>query len=113
MAISRDGRTNSLDEYNARRMNLMYNEAEVDLILQRVLAESLLSSGGTAANAIQTLTTATTPTRQVANFEANNEENTLRAILELSKKEDEERRRREIEEEEELRKILELSLHEK
>lgn len=37
----------------------------------------------------------------------------LTLAIEISKREEEERRRREVEEEEELRRILELSLHEK
>lgn len=118
-----------MSEYQRRLNSLggnMRAYQDEDLILQRVLAESLLTSqGGTGATAGDNLpqiqlsslgspgtgtnTTTTTTTATTTTTTADD----LNQALELSKREEEERRRRELEEEEELKRVLELSLMEK
>ncbi len=111
--FNREGATQSLDEYNSRR-NL---EIDEDLILQRVLAESLLYAGGVTAAVATTPSTALNPLSFMSNDSGIQQppmgDMALSQILELSRREEEERKRRELEEEEELRKIIELSLIEK
>jgi hypothetical protein len=108
------GGTQSLQEYNERQNSL--NE---DLILQRVLAESLLEVDPSArvagAEAAETLVNQSreTNTGRRTSASSNPDDEALKRILELSKREEEERLRREQQEEEELRKIIELSLIEK
>lgn len=92
--------TQSVEEYNARRGQL-YAQSDEDLILQRVLAESLAQSETVVATLNETRPNLT------------DGDDALSRILELSRQEEEERKRRELEEEEQLKKILELSLLEK
>lgn len=80
-----------------------------ELVLQRVLAESLLTSGS-STNLPQIQLPSLQPGVGAVSAAV---DDTLSKVLELSKKEEEERKRREMEEEEELRKVLELSLLEK
>lgn len=109
-----------MSEYQRRLNSLggnMRAYQDEDLILQRVLAESLLTSqGGTVPTTGDNLPqiqlsslgspgTGTSTTATTADD--------LNQALELSKREEEERRRRELEEEEELKRVLELSLLEK
>jgi hypothetical protein len=99
--MRREGGTQSLSEYHKRvgRLN-QYNEE--DLILQRILAESL--STATGGGGVGAGNRETTPAL---------EDDAISRVLEMSKREEDERKRRETEEEEELRKVLELSLLEK
>lgn len=99
---------------------------EEDLILQRVLAESLLTSQGGGVGGSGGETSDNLPQIQLASGTTDEPEvnrariptavggvDVLSRVLEMSKREEEERRRRELEEEEELRRVLELSLLEK
>lgn len=88
----RDGLTDDLRQYNNRR--LVFDESNDDLMLQRALAASM--TRGTELQA-----------------QAETGDNSLKEIIELSKREEEERLRRQLDEDEQLRKILELSLIEK
>lgn len=81
-----------LREFNERRT--VFDQTNDDLMLQRALAASL---GETT----------------IEEGAIGYTDESLRQILELSKREEEERRRRELEEDEQLKKILELSLIEK
>jgi hypothetical protein len=114
---SRDttGGTQSLQEYHQRQNNALINQVDEDLILQRVLAESLLitDASGTVIDR-----TETSEIQQQNNIRNNvvltgDEDEALKRILELSRREEEERMRAIQQEDEELRKILELSLIEK
>lgn len=99
-----------------------------ELILQRVLAESLLTSHQSASQTNQTsAATDNLPRIHLPNSgdgDDNGDTSTVVAAvaasgddlaraLEISKREEEERKRRELEEEEELKRVLELSLLEK
>lgn len=100
---------------------------EEDLILQRVLAESLLTSQAGVSGGGSGETSDNLPQIQLASGTTVEPEvnraripatvgggvDDLSRVLEMSKREEEERRRREQEEEEELRRVLELSLLEK
>ena len=98
---ARPGDTNSLQDYHR---NAASRANDDDLILQRVLAESLaLTGNSTDASAVE-------PTGAIVGLSADDE---LMRVLEMSRREEEERARRAQQEEEELQKILELSMLEK
>lgn len=113
--ISRDtsGGTQSLQEYHQRQHNLIMNQDE-DLILQRVLAESLLTSNS-GSGAITDRSDTIIIEQNVLNTNSRivDDDEALKRIIELSKIEEDERLRALQQEDEELRKILELSLVEK
>lgn len=109
---TRRGRgTQSLSEYHQRFGRL--NQYDEDLILQRVLAESLSMSttdanpNANAAPQQPQLTPLPLP------LSSTGDEDALAQVLAMSQREEEERKRREAEEEEELKRIIELSLLEK
>lgn len=94
------GSTQSLQEYQERRNNLVNNQTEEDLLLQRALAESLMINGSVTSE-----TTISSSPNEV--------DSCIRKAIELSQREEEDRKRTQEREEKELKEILALSLMEK
>ena len=87
------GGTQSLQEYHQRQNNLLINQVDDDLILQRVLAESLLTADASGTIIDRTETTVVQQQNIVRNT-GSEEDEALRQIIEISKREEEERMRR-------------------
>merc|ERR1719360_5087 len=84
------GSTQSLLEYQERRNNLVNNQTEEDLLLQRALAESLMINGSVTSE----ITISSSP---------NEVDSCIKKAIELSQREEEDRKRTQEREEKELK----------